>query len=182
MACLPCVSTSRCRQTSPERIGLNRESDQEDIMPVALILSGHMKDLGGGFMIRRLLPAAERQAVGPFLFMDHFGPVIQQPGRQLRRAPASAYRAGHRDLSVRRRNGASRQPGNGAAHRAGRDQLDDVRPRYRAFGAQSGGAARGDPAHPWLAALGRPAAGIRGDRTLLRAYPRECDSGRADER
>jgi hypothetical protein len=27
-------------------------------MPVSLMLSGPMKDLGGGFMIRRLLPAA----------------------------------------------------------------------------------------------------------------------------
>jgi redox-sensitive bicupin YhaK (pirin superfamily) len=32
-------------------------------------------DLGGGFMVRRCLPSAKRQAVGPFLFFDHFGPV-----------------------------------------------------------------------------------------------------------
>lgn len=38
-----------------------------------------MKDLGGGFAVRRLLPAAERQAVGPFLFFDHFGPVTAGP-------------------------------------------------------------------------------------------------------
>ena len=37
-------------------------------------------DLGGGFMIRRLLPAPQRQTVGPFIFFDHFGPVTQQPG------------------------------------------------------------------------------------------------------
>lgn len=49
-------------------------------MPIAETLSGHIKDLGGGFMIRRLLPAKERQAVGPFVFMDHFGPVVQGPG------------------------------------------------------------------------------------------------------
>jgi len=35
----------------------------------------HPKDLGGGFMVRRLLPAADRRAVGPFVFFDHFGPV-----------------------------------------------------------------------------------------------------------
>jgi len=35
----------------------------------------HRKDLGGGFMVRRLLPAADRRAVGPFVFFDHFGPV-----------------------------------------------------------------------------------------------------------
>jgi redox-sensitive bicupin YhaK (pirin superfamily) len=42
-------------------------------------LSGHDKDLGGGFMVRRLLPAAQRQSIGPFLFLDHFGPVTLRP-------------------------------------------------------------------------------------------------------
>ena len=40
-----------------------------------LVLQGRPKDLGGGFVVRRLLPSAQRQAVGPFLFFDHFGPV-----------------------------------------------------------------------------------------------------------
>ena len=39
-------------------------------------LSAHVKDLGGGFMVRRSLPAAQRQSVGPFVFFDHFGPVV----------------------------------------------------------------------------------------------------------
>ena len=30
-------------------------------------------------MVRRLLPAAQKQAVGPFLFFDHFGPVTVNP-------------------------------------------------------------------------------------------------------
>jgi redox-sensitive bicupin YhaK (pirin superfamily) len=42
-------------------------------------LAPHAKDLGGGFTVRRLLPAAARQAVGPFLFFDHFGPITAQP-------------------------------------------------------------------------------------------------------
>jgi redox-sensitive bicupin YhaK (pirin superfamily) len=49
-------------------------------MSVQLKLTGHNKDLGGGFMVRRLLPAAQKQAVGPFLFFDHFGPVTVNPG------------------------------------------------------------------------------------------------------
>jgi redox-sensitive bicupin YhaK (pirin superfamily) len=49
-------------------------------MAIDLLLTGHDKDLGGGFVVRRLLPAAQRQAVGPFLFFDHFGPVEQKPG------------------------------------------------------------------------------------------------------
>jgi redox-sensitive bicupin YhaK (pirin superfamily) len=43
-------------------------------------ISPLLKDLGGGFTVRRLLPAAQRQAVGPFLFFDHFGPITAQPG------------------------------------------------------------------------------------------------------
>ena len=44
-----------------------------------LSLPAHSKDLGGGFTVRRYLPAAARQAVGPFLFFDHFGPVQAGP-------------------------------------------------------------------------------------------------------
>ncbi|MFO1273325.1 MAG: pirin family protein [Rubrivivax sp.] len=46
---------------------------------IELSLAPHAKDLGGGFTVRRLLPAAQRQAVGPFLFFDHFGPVRAGP-------------------------------------------------------------------------------------------------------
>lgn len=49
-------------------------------MTVQRTLTGHHKDLGGGFMVRRLLPAAQQQSVGPFIFFDHFGPVTEQPG------------------------------------------------------------------------------------------------------
>lgn len=43
-------------------------------------LTPHEKDLGGGFLVRRTLPSAQRQAVGPFLFFDHFGPITAKPG------------------------------------------------------------------------------------------------------
>jgi len=43
-------------------------------------LTPHGKDLGGGFTVRRLLPAAARRAVGPFVFFDHFGPIEAGPG------------------------------------------------------------------------------------------------------
>lgn len=49
-------------------------------MNVALTLAAREHDLGGGFVVRRLLPAAARQSVGPFLFFDHFGPITIQPG------------------------------------------------------------------------------------------------------
>jgi redox-sensitive bicupin YhaK (pirin superfamily) len=48
-------------------------------MNAPLQLRPHEKDLGGGFVVRRLLPAAARQAVGPFLFFDHFGPLTVAP-------------------------------------------------------------------------------------------------------
>ena len=49
-------------------------------MPVEEQLRARDKDLGGGFTVRRLLPAATRPAVGPFVFFDHFGPVTTHPG------------------------------------------------------------------------------------------------------
>ena len=49
-------------------------------MAIAHLLKSHDKDLGGGFKVRRILPAAARQSVGPFLFFDHMGPVEAQAG------------------------------------------------------------------------------------------------------
>ncbi len=49
-------------------------------MPISELLRARDRDLGGGFMVRRLLPAFPRQSVGPFVFFDHFGPVTSRPG------------------------------------------------------------------------------------------------------
>jgi redox-sensitive bicupin YhaK (pirin superfamily) len=43
-------------------------------------LDGQEKDLGGGFVVRRLLPQARQRSVGPFIFFDHFGPSEELPG------------------------------------------------------------------------------------------------------
>jgi redox-sensitive bicupin YhaK (pirin superfamily) len=48
-------------------------------MAIALQLSAQERDLGGGFKVSRLLPAARRRSVGPFIFFDHFGPVTVAP-------------------------------------------------------------------------------------------------------
>ena len=45
-------------------------------------ITAHDKDLGGGFKVRRLLPAMGRPSIGPFLFFDHFGPVTVTPESQ----------------------------------------------------------------------------------------------------
>lgn len=44
-------------------------------------LKGQSHDLGDGFMIRRVLPSPSGHAIGPFVFMDHFGP-LQLPATQ----------------------------------------------------------------------------------------------------
>ena len=43
------------------------------------LLKAPQKDLGGGFLVQRLLPSAIRRSVGPFVFFDHFGPVTEHP-------------------------------------------------------------------------------------------------------
>lgn len=42
-------------------------------------LSGRASDLAEGLTVRRILPAAARRSVGPFVFFDHFGPVSLKP-------------------------------------------------------------------------------------------------------
>ena len=56
-------------------------------MPLAMMLAPQAKDLGGGLKVRHLLPAAQRQAVGPFVFLDHFGPVQASPAHDVRPHP-----------------------------------------------------------------------------------------------
>lgn len=41
---------------------------------VDLLLEGKTKDLGG-FQVTRLLPQAHRRSLGPFVFLDHMGPM-----------------------------------------------------------------------------------------------------------
>ena len=47
---------------------------------VELVLRPRPRDLGD-FTVRRVLPAAERRMVGPFIFFDHMGPVEFPPGK-----------------------------------------------------------------------------------------------------
>ncbi len=43
------------------------------------MLQPQSKDLGGGFVVWRLLPSAQVRSVGPFVFFDHFGPIDARP-------------------------------------------------------------------------------------------------------
>lgn len=43
-------------------------------------IEGRAKDLGDGFTIRRVLPHALCRSIGPWVFLDHFGPLEAAPG------------------------------------------------------------------------------------------------------
>jgi redox-sensitive bicupin YhaK (pirin superfamily) len=47
---------------------------------IELVIHGRPRGLGDGFMVRRALPSPMRRLVGPFIFFDHFGPVVLAPG------------------------------------------------------------------------------------------------------
>ena len=49
-------------------------------MPISRLLRPQLKELSPGFNVRRSLPNAKQQAIGPFLFFDHFGPLSAGPG------------------------------------------------------------------------------------------------------
>jgi redox-sensitive bicupin YhaK (pirin superfamily) len=51
--------------------------------PSVLVLEPRERDLGDGFVVRRVLPSSKKRAFGPFLFFDHFGPTWLPPGRGL---------------------------------------------------------------------------------------------------
>lgn len=47
---------------------------------IELVIEGRPRDLGDGFVVRRVLPSPRRRLVGPFIFFDHMGPVELAPG------------------------------------------------------------------------------------------------------
>ncbi|MFC3230669.1 pirin family protein [Marinibaculum pumilum] len=44
-----------------------------------LVIDGRRTDLGGGFAVNRILPFRTRRMVGPFIFLDHAGPLDLPP-------------------------------------------------------------------------------------------------------
>ena len=49
-------------------------------VPVEHVILPPVRDLGDGFKVRRALPSAQRRMVGPFIFLDHFGPTVFRAG------------------------------------------------------------------------------------------------------
>ena len=52
-------------------------------MEPELVLTAPLRDLGGGFVVRRALPAPQRRMVSWFTFLDQMGPVKFAPGQGL---------------------------------------------------------------------------------------------------
>jgi redox-sensitive bicupin YhaK (pirin superfamily) len=46
---------------------------------VDLVIAGRARGVGS-LPVARLLPAARRRMVGPFIFLDHMGPIVLEPG------------------------------------------------------------------------------------------------------
>jgi redox-sensitive bicupin YhaK (pirin superfamily) len=62
---------------------LEPECTKDQKPSIDLEIEARKRELGDGFTVRRLLPSAARRTVGPFIFVDHMGPVQLQPGHGL---------------------------------------------------------------------------------------------------
>jgi redox-sensitive bicupin YhaK (pirin superfamily) len=50
---------------------------------IELVIVPPTHDLGGGFQVRRALPASQRRMIGPFVFFDQMGPTVLRAGSGL---------------------------------------------------------------------------------------------------
>ncbi len=57
-----------------------RFGDAASVDALETVIVPRAKDIGG-FEVRRALPSAQRQMVGPFIFLDQFGPVLMKSGQ-----------------------------------------------------------------------------------------------------
>jgi len=71
------------RQAEEPRCEAQTEQQNRDI---ELMITSREKDLGE-MIVRRVLPAAERRLVGPFVFFDHMGPAEFPPGKGINVRP-----------------------------------------------------------------------------------------------
>ena len=45
------------------------------------LITPRIHDLGDGFTVHRAVPSLQARSVGPFVFVDHMGPAVFEPGR-----------------------------------------------------------------------------------------------------
>ena len=146
--------------------------DKASCDALELIVVPRVRDLGDGFSVRRALPHAKRQMVGPFIFFDQMGPVQLVAGRGMDVRPhphiglaTVTYlfdgRVMHRDSEG---NALEITPGAMNLMTAGRGIV--------AFRAHPGERARERRRHVRHPELDRPAAGPRGDGAVVPAFRR----------
>jgi redox-sensitive bicupin YhaK (pirin superfamily) len=58
-------------------------SPGEDGQFLEMVVIPRTRDLGNGFEVRRALPSAQRQMIGPFIFFDQMGPAVFPSGSGL---------------------------------------------------------------------------------------------------
>jgi redox-sensitive bicupin YhaK (pirin superfamily) len=65
----------------PECLDAARDSPTEQVsdLVIDLVIEGRPRDVGT-ITVARLLPAARHRMVGPFVFLDHMGPITLAPG------------------------------------------------------------------------------------------------------
>lgn len=64
----------------PITVSDGQPAPQDAAIPATI--DSEQRDIDG-LVVRRVLPAAERRAVGPFVFFDHMGPTTYEPGTGL---------------------------------------------------------------------------------------------------
>jgi redox-sensitive bicupin YhaK (pirin superfamily) len=72
------AATTAPRQEFPMSTTPNNAQAGAD--PIELTIEPRIRSLGE-FDVRRVLPAAARRMVGPFVFLDHMGPAVFPPGQ-----------------------------------------------------------------------------------------------------
>jgi redox-sensitive bicupin YhaK (pirin superfamily) len=68
-----------CHDDPFEEATVRQERMEGVAAPVELTIQPRVRSLGE-FDVRRVLPAAKRRMVGPFVFLDHMGPAVFPPG------------------------------------------------------------------------------------------------------
>src|SRR5260370_36031990 len=74
------TARGRGREHSWRAVAAQAERENKMADPIELLIQGRAHELGPGFAVRRVLPSAKRRMVGPFIFFDHFGPMVVPPG------------------------------------------------------------------------------------------------------
>ncbi|MDO3388097.1 pirin family protein [Gilvimarinus sp. SDUM040013] len=58
------------------------QKPSDNLDPVQAVIVSKQRDIGS-LLIRRVLPSADVRSVGPFVFFDHMGPTLYEPGTGL---------------------------------------------------------------------------------------------------